>query len=158
MQSEPCIKRADQTLRKLPVCQSRHIPNGPNVLLNIWPTVIWTAGNVGLPCQMSGLLLEIFTLSWADKYFQFAHSFCSILSIKWMPQLSVIERSSWRNPLPEWGRSQIFHGNFHQIWNLVVNVHWKFYICLIMADGRADCSFYYAIEAIFACMGVSVIM
>ena len=32
--------------------------------------------------------------------------------------LSGIERSSWHDPLPEWGRSIISNGNFHQIWTI----------------------------------------
>ncbi len=40
------------------------------------------------------------------QYFSFSYQY--------IPQLSVLERSSWRDPLPEWGRTKIFHGNFHQ--------------------------------------------
>ncbi len=31
-----------------------------------------------------------------------------------LTKVSVFERSNWRDPLPEWGRTKIFHGNFHQ--------------------------------------------
>ncbi len=67
--------------------------------------------------------------------------------------LSGIERSSLCDPLPEWGRSIISNGNFHHIssteqagkWaclgKLMVNVHWKFYFCFILAERHNNCSF-----------------
>ncbi len=60
--------------------------------------------------------------------------------------LSGFERSSWRHRLPEWGRIKISPGNWPL--DVGVNVHLKFYIWLILAEGHNNCSFQGLIIAI----------
>ena len=72
------------------------------------------------------------------------HLWCTTLNGWVHSLLSRIERSSWHDAPPKWGRTKNFPGNWPPKfceWDMGVNVHLTFYICFILAEGHTNCSF-----------------